>query len=312
MAIPSKLRQALARRIASARRRPRVERHPDLDRAMLHSSYAQERQWVLHQLSPESAAYHMPVLLEVNGALDDAALERALKTLTERHEVLRTRLYEVDGELRQEVLPAAPLRLERFVMTQDVAHAHAAAWMRRPFALSEGEVIRAALYELTDSKSQLLAFCMHHIASDGVSMQVLVREVGALVSGETLSPLPVQYGDYAVWQRQWMEAGGELARQLGYWTTQLRGVEPLQLPTDFPRPKRASDEAGAVPVHIPAELSQRVHTFAREEGHHALRGVAVALRRAPRSARPPRPTSPLAARWPIAATRSWKDSSASS
>ena len=231
----------------------------------LPASYAQERQWVLHQLSPESAAYHMPVLLEVTGSLDDAALERALKTLTERHEILRTRLYEVGGELRQEVLPEAPLRLERFVMAQDAAHAHAAAWMRRPFALFEGEMLRSALYELTDSKSQLLAFCMHHIASDGVSMQVLVREVGALLSGEPLEPLPVQYGDYAAWQRQWMEEGGELERQLGYWTTQLRGVEPLQLPTDFPRPKRASDEAGAVPVHIPAELSQRVHTFARQE-----------------------------------------------
>ncbi len=230
------------------------------------ASYAQERQWVLHQLSPESAAYHMPVLLEVTGTLDDAALEQALKQLTERHEVLRTRLYEVDGELRPEVLPEAPLRLERFAMTRAEAEAHAGAWMRRPFALSEGEVLRAALYELTDTDSQLLAFCMHHIASDGVSMQVLVREVGALLSGETLEPLPVQYGDYAAWQRQWMEAGGELERQLGYWTTQLQGVEPLQLPTDFPRPKRASDEAGSVPVRIPAELSQRVHTFARQEG----------------------------------------------
>ena len=233
--------------------------------ALVPASYAQARMWVLHELAPESAAYHMPMLLQVEGGLDAARLDEALQQLVARHEVLRTRLVEREGELTQEVLSEGSLTLERHRMDRSEAEAHARTFVSRPFALAEGEVLRAALYEVAEGEQQL-AFCMHHVASDGVSMQVLVREIGALYAGEALPPLAVQYADYALWQRQWMEGEGELERQLGYWTEQLRSVEPLALPTDHPRPARTSDEAGRVPVALSPELGERVRAFARAEG----------------------------------------------
>ena len=233
--------------------------------ARVPASYAQARMWVLHELAPESAAYHMPALLRVDGALDSGRLETALQQLVARHEVLRTKLVERDGELVQEVRSEGSVVLEQHRMSRAEAEAHARAFVARPFALAEGEVLRAALYEVAEGE-QLLAFCMHHIASDGVSMQVLVREIGALYAGEALPPLRVQYADYALWQQQWMEGEGELERQLGYWTEQLRSVEPLALPTDHPRPARASDKAGRVPVALSPELSERVRGFARTAG----------------------------------------------
>jgi amino acid adenylation domain-containing protein/non-ribosomal peptide synthase protein (TIGR01720 family) len=225
-------------------------------------SYAQERQWFLWQLEPQSTAYHMPTVLRLSGALDVAALQRALDALIVRHEALRTVFIETDDGLRQQVLPAVslPVRTEALCGELDAA---IEAEVAQPFDLRHGPLLRLALLQ-EGPERHVLVLTLHHIVSDAWSMQRLVAELVQLYAGQgELPALPIQYADYALWQRSWMEAG-ERDRQLGYWREALSGEQPLlELPFDRARPARQSHCGERVELHLPAAAAQALHTLAK-------------------------------------------------
>jgi amino acid adenylation domain-containing protein/non-ribosomal peptide synthase protein (TIGR01720 family) len=211
-------------------------------------SYAQQRLWFIDQLDGATPQYNMPVALRAHGALNVVALQQALDVLLERHEVLRTGYAQRDGVALQRIAPAAPLPLRRIDLRdrpaadQEAQVAHlVAAEAATPFDLSGERMLRASLLALADDEHVIL-LTMHHIASDGWSIGVLIDEVtrvyAAIVDGRApdLAPLPVQYADYAQWQRERLQ-GAALERQLGYWREHLAGVPDVHgLPLDRPRP----------------------------------------------------------------------------
>ncbi|HEX6042686.1 non-ribosomal peptide synthetase [Longimicrobium sp.] len=240
--------------------------------------FAQQRLWFLDQLQPGSAAYNVPYALRLRGPLDASALQRALDEIVRRHETLRTRFPAVDGAPAQVIDPPSPVSLSRADVS-GVPAAHREAAVRdlaaeesvRPFHLAHGPLLRCTLARLGDDEHVLL-FTLHHIVSDGWSTAVLVREVshlyGAFAAGRapSLPPLPVQYADFAAWQRGWL-AGGVLDAQLHWWRERLVGAAPLlELPTDHPRPQVAAGQAGEVRFTLSARTAQALHGLARREG----------------------------------------------
>ncbi|HEX8242594.1 MAG TPA: condensation domain-containing protein, partial [Longimicrobium sp.] len=191
-------------------------------------SFAQERLWFLDRLEGGSASYNIPAALRLAGVLDTAALERSLGEIVRRHESLRTVFHEVDGGAVQVIAPFAGFALPADDLSgldetarETEVRRRAREDAARPFDLAEGPLFRAALLRVADEEHVLL-LCIHHIVSDGWSSGVLFRELGALYAafargeGDPLPPLPVQYADYAVWQREQL-AGEALDRQLCYW-----------------------------------------------------------------------------------------------
>jgi amino acid adenylation domain-containing protein len=239
-------------------------------------SFAQERLWFLDQLTPGLIAYNMPLALRLQGRLEVGALADALGRLVERHEVLRTRFRAEAGRPVQEVLAAPagrrPLpvvdlrglaRGRRGGAHQEAARL-AAAEARRAFDLGRDLPLRASLLCLRDVE-HLLLLTLHHIAADGWSLGVLAGELGRLYAGEDLPALPIQYADYAVWQRQWLR-GEALAEQLAHWRRQLAGVPALELPADRPRPAALRHRGGHVRFELPKTLLQGVKKAGRETG----------------------------------------------
>ncbi|MCA1613890.1 MAG: condensation domain-containing protein, partial [Acidobacteria bacterium] len=221
----------------------RKERGPD----GLPLSFAQQRLWFLDQLESHSAAYNIPLSVRLEGRLDVSALEKTFNEIVCRHEVLRTVFAQGgDGQPRQVVQEHAALSLEvrdLSLLPEGEREAEARALIeveaQRPFDLSRGPVFRSSLLRLGEEE-HILLLTMHHIVSDAWSAGVLVKEMGALYeaySGGMESPLeelPVQYADYARWQREWLQ-GEALEEQLKYWRSQLAGAPPvLELPTDRP------------------------------------------------------------------------------
>jgi amino acid adenylation domain-containing protein len=241
-------------------------------------SFAQERLWFLDQLERGSASYNLPAALRLAGALDEAALERALGEIVRRHEVLRTVFHEVDGGAVQVVAPFAGFALpvdDLSGLSETAREAEVRRRARedaaRPFDLAEGPLFRAALLRLADEEHVLLV-CLHHIVFDGWSSGVLFRELGALYAafarGEPapLPPLPVQYADFAVWQREQL-AGEALDRQLAYWKARLAGAPALlELPTDRPRPAVQSHQGARETFDLPRALLDRLQALGRSEG----------------------------------------------
>ncbi|HEY7767793.1 amino acid adenylation domain-containing protein [Longimicrobium sp.] len=241
-------------------------------------SFAQERLWFIDQLEPGSAVYNIPMAWRLGGALDRAALERALGEIVRRHEALRTTFGEVDGSPVQViapfsgfVLPAEDLSALGDADRETAVRRRADEEARRPFDLSAGPLFRALLLRM-DAEDHALLLSMHHIVSDGWSTGVLRQELSALYAGfrdgreSQLPELPVQYGDYAVWQRKQLE-GEVLDRQLAYWRERLAGApELLELPADRPRPPMRTYEGATVPVNFSPELLERSQTLGRSEG----------------------------------------------
>ena len=235
-------------------------------------SHAQARQWFLWRLDPASTAYHIPGALKLKGALDVQALRDSFAALVARHESLRTVFRpQEDGLAEQAVLPhmaldiplAEPEGDTRTAREADIARA-ASQLAARPFDLSTGPLLRAALFRLADDE-HVLAVVMHHIVSDGWSMQVLVQEFSALYSARLqgtvpdLPALPIQYADHAAWQRHWLEAG-EQQRQLAYWQAQLGDEHPvLQLPTDHPRRPDGRYQSARHLMALPPALARALH-----------------------------------------------------
>jgi pristinamycin I synthase-3/4 len=243
-------------------------------------SFAQERLWFLHQMEPEGAGYNMPSSARVRGCLDAGALERALGALTERHEALRTTFCPVEQGAVQIVHPPAPAHLPVLDLTglapeerEHEARRLAREEAERPFDLERGPLLRATLMRLADEEHVLL-LTMHHIVSDGWSMGILFRELFTLYeslaqpagAAPPLPPLAVQYADFAVWQRGWLQ-GDVLQRQLAWWRERLGGAPPtLELPTDRPHPAVASPRGASHGFRLPAETTRGLRALARREG----------------------------------------------
>ncbi|HEX6158888.1 MAG TPA: amino acid adenylation domain-containing protein, partial [Thermoanaerobaculia bacterium] len=240
-------------------------------------SFAQERLWFLDQLEPGSASYNVPVAFRMRGALDAAHLEEALNLIIARHEALRTIFPNEEGEARQVVLGSVQLVLDRLdVSGEDDRDGKARGICEeiagQPFDLATGPLVRATVIRLADDEHVLL-FVTHHIITDGWSVGVLMKELGTILKAlrqgrrPQLAPLPVQYIDYTVWQRQWMEEGGMLKQQLAYWEQKLGGIpESLDIVTDYPRPSEQDFAGAAHGFTLDAQLTARLKTLAEQQG----------------------------------------------
>ncbi|MFM0502678.1 amino acid adenylation domain-containing protein [Paraburkholderia caffeinilytica] len=246
-----------------------IVRLPEAVRMRTPASYAQQRQWFLWQLSPESSAYHVAGGLWLTGDVNASALRTSFEAIVARHEVLRTRFVANDaGQVEQWIDAAAQLDWREATLPAEQIDDAARALASEPFDLATGPLLRAALYRGEADRS-LLVLAMHHIVSDGWSVQVLLEELvahyRAAVLNEPLklATLAVQYADYAAWQREWLEAG-EKEKQLAYWREALGTTHPvLALPTDAPRQAHASYRAARYRVTLPAALSQAVKARAQ-------------------------------------------------
>jgi amino acid adenylation domain-containing protein len=240
-------------------------------------SFAQQRLWFLNQLEPNSTLYHITTKLRLRGQLNVEALQKSLATIVERHEALRTTFASSDGEPVQVInanpgvaLAAIDLstwsKEDRELEVQRLLKEEA----RRPFNLSSDVMLRSILIRLSEEENVLL-LVMHHIASDGWSIGVLFRELSALYDAfcnEKPSPLPelaIQYADYAIWQRQWLQ-GDVLEKQLSYWRNQLKDISTLQLPTDRPRPVVQSHRGARQSLTLSKELTENLKALSRKEG----------------------------------------------
>jgi non-ribosomal peptide synthetase component F len=242
----------------------------------LRLSYAQQRLWFLQQLEPESNSYNCPAAVRLAGRLQVAALEATLGEVLRRHEVLRTHIAVREGEPRQVI--EAPARvglplvdLSGLAEPERQAQQLAEAEASRPFDLGRGPLLRLWLVRLREEE-QVALLTTHHAVCDGWSVGVLVREVAELYrafsTGATsgLAELAIQYGDYAEWQRAWLE-GGELERQLGYWRERLgSGGGALELPTDRVRPAVQSYRGGHEGFVLERELSAGLREVSRGQG----------------------------------------------
>ncbi|HEX2079501.1 MAG TPA: condensation domain-containing protein, partial [Longimicrobium sp.] len=241
-------------------------------------SFAQERLWFLDRLEGGSAPYNIPAALRLTGALDVDALERSLGEIVRRHESLRTVFREADGGAVQVIAPFAGFALPvedlsalDAVAAQAMVRRRAREDAARPFDLAEGPLVRAALLRVADEEHVLL-LCIHHIVSDGWSSGVLLRELGALYAAyrdggdSPLAELPVQYADFAVWQREQLQ-GEVLDRQIGYWKDRLLDAPALlELPTDRPRPPVQSHRGARETFGLPRALLDRLQALGRSEG----------------------------------------------
>jgi amino acid adenylation domain-containing protein len=241
-------------------------------------SLSQERLWLASRARPDSPAYNTPLAFRLRGALSQPVLQRCFDEILRRHEILRTVFGEEDGRPVQRVQPSASLRITTtdFSGVPDAgreAQAMSAAARKacKVFDLERGPLVRAELARLAEDE-QILFLFMHHIVIDPWSLGVLVRELESLYAAYTagrespLEELPVQYADYAAWQRGRLE-GGALKSQLAYWRERLAGdLTVLELPTDRPRPAAESLWAAGCPVHIPEDAAAALRNLCAVEG----------------------------------------------
>ncbi|MGU3305093.1 non-ribosomal peptide synthetase [Pseudomonas sp. M5A4_2d] len=241
-------------------------------------SYSQQRMWFLWQMEPDSPAYNVGGMARLCGVLDVGRFEAALQALIMRHETLRTTFPSIDGVAYQKVAPQTGLRMD----WQDLSALHDTERQQRlqhladqeahtPFNLETGPLLRACLVKAGEQEHYLV-LTLHHIVTEGWAMDIFARELSALYEAfiderdSPLAPLPVQYLDYSVWQRQWLESG-ERQRQLDYWTAQLGHEHPLlELPGDRPRPPVQSHQGELYRFDLSDDLAARVRAFNAERG----------------------------------------------
>ena len=240
-------------------------------------SYAQQRLWFLQQLEPESAAYNMAFGVRLRGELKREAVEWSLNELVKRHEVLRTRFVEENGVAGAEVAEELKLGMEEEDLSglgeeerEERVRGIAEGEARRPFVLGGEALLRARLLRMGEQE-HVLVVTMHHMVSDGWSVGIMVREFaelyGAGIEGREpgLEELKIQYGDYAVWQREWLQ-GEVMEEQLEYWRKQLGGMEALELGTDHARPAVMSHRGGVVAMQFSGEVTEKLKEVGRREG----------------------------------------------
>jgi amino acid adenylation domain-containing protein len=255
--------------------RPRLTPKARPDR--LPPSYAQERLWLLERIGNLGATYNVPVAVRLRGRLDVAALERSFAAVVERHEALRTRFSIEAGRPVQIVDPPGAFALEQPTLDHipeaergEKARERLRAFAEQQLDLESGPLFRACLLRLSEHE-HIAGVLMHHIVSDGWSIGILIKELGALYAAFSLgqpSPLqavPVQYPDYAVWQRDWLH-GDELGRQTAYWRQRLAAAPAaLDLPADHARPAVQSYRGDSLHISLPQELTSRLTALARAE-----------------------------------------------
>ena len=238
-------------------------------------SFAQQRLWFLDLLEPNSPVYNIPHAVQLNGPLDLSALERSVNKLIQRHESLRTTFPTNTGQPAQLIRPPEPFTLiveDLTARRDELRGAELRQLMddeaRRPFDLANGPLFRVRLFRLGEEE-HVLAVTMHHIISDGWSMGVATRELGAFYTADLQgdpSPLPklkLQYADYAAWQREWLQ-GEVLEEQLSYWRRRLAGAPSvLELPTDKPRPPRQSHRGSRVSMQLEPETTRLLKSLSR-------------------------------------------------
>jgi amino acid adenylation domain-containing protein len=252
-------------------------------------SFAQQRLWFLDQLNPGSSAYNVPLAVRLNGRLDIDALERSVSAIVSRHESLRTTFVEIERKPVQLISDPKAIRIavddlsdlpdgEREREAEQRINAAAV----RPFDLRRGPLLRFNLLRLADDEHVLLA-TLHHIVGDAWSLSVLIDEFVAHYTAYCkgndlhLPPLPVQYADYAAWQREWLQ-GEVLEQQLAYWRGHLSGELPLlELPADHSRPSFQTHRGAACPFAFNVETSRRLHELSRRESATLFMTLVTAL-----------------------------------
>lgn len=240
-------------------------------------SFAQQRLWFMYNLEPDMPAYNIPLSVRLRGALNIDALKLSLNRLEKRHEALRTRFEEIDGQPMQIICSARPKMLP-VIDLEPVSQGRRESLIsqlaeqdeQRTFKLEEGRLFRVTLLRLSEQEHILLCV-MHHIVSDAWSMGVLMREMTQLYEayskGERspLNELDIQYVDFAVWQRKWLQ-GDALQKKLDYWKKQLAGVPPvLELATDRPRPPAQSYKGAKTKIELNKEMGPKLERICREE-----------------------------------------------
>ncbi|HEY0366999.1 MAG TPA: condensation domain-containing protein, partial [Pyrinomonadaceae bacterium] len=239
-------------------------------------SFAQERLWFVDQFEPGSVAYNLTAGLRLAGELNVTALEQAFNEIVRRHESLRTSFASVDGKPVQVISTSHEFKIDTATVIElakderePAARQLSLDEFRKPFDLGRAPLLRVKLIKV-DENEHVLLMAIHHIVSDGWSLGVLVREVSELYDvfsngrSSLLAELPIQYADFAVWQREWL-AGERLESQLSYWRTQLAGAPPvLELPTDFPRPATQSLRGATINLLLPVLLKHELEALGRK------------------------------------------------
>jgi amino acid adenylation domain-containing protein len=252
--------------------------HRDPADAVLPLSFAQERLWFLDQLEPNSPVYNIPMGLHLKGALNLSVVQRCLAEIIQRHETLRTRFEAVEGRPVQVIQPADSFEMPLLDLSglpepgrEIEAIRLCVEETRLPFDLTRDLMLRCKLIRL-GKEEHILFLNMHHIASDGWSVGLLIRELKILYQAfcdgkpSPLSELPIQYADFAVWQREWLQ-GEILDKQLNYWKKQLEGAPALlELPTDRPRPARQSYRGALLSCEMSGSLLPALVELSRREG----------------------------------------------
>lgn len=274
---------ALARTVEEELKNGQCKQIPAIERAArdvdLPLSFSQERVWFLQQLAPSNRAYQFQATLRFRGKFKADVLERSLSELVRRHEILRTTFPSVDGRPRQRIHAPQSVSLPLIVLEaapDDKLEARLQEVIRdevqKPFNLTELPLIRWVLVRL-ESQDHVLIHVEHHLLHDGWSFNVFIQELLTLYkyfSEGQPSPLReprLQFGDFAVWQRHWIEQGGVEA-QLAYWKERLGGRSAIpQIPWDYPRPPVASFRGGLLRVELPVELCESARNTARKEGY---------------------------------------------
>ncbi len=239
-------------------------------------SFSQERLYFIDQLEG-SIQYHVPAVLRLKGKLDSIALANALQTIVQRHEVLRTVIRQMEGKGYQHILPATNWELQ-MIDGEEAGYRDGSASLqqyigqliREPFDLSAGYMLRASLISLS-KEDYILVLTLHHIASDGWSASIIIKELvelyGAYTEGRPaqLPVLQLQYADYAIWQRSYLD-GEMLDSKMRYWEKKLDGTMPLQLPTDYARPAIQSVRGAVTSFRLDPELTMQLNQLGRQQG----------------------------------------------
>ena len=264
--------EGLAERVREARQAagkamPKVEKRKEGERIPL--SYGQERLWFLEKFQPGESVYHIPVVMKMKGEIEEKRLEKSLQEIVKRHEVLRSRIVEEGGKAEQVVEGEewveenVRMRVEEWKGEEEEKE-EIEEEVRRPFDLERGPMVRSLLIKRGEKEGKLVVV-MHHIVGDGWSMGVMVKEMGKIYRGEEMDEIELQYGDYAVWQREKM--GGEVMEEgIRWWKEEMAGQKELNIPTDRERPEVASVKGGRVKLEIGEEEVRGLRKIGREEG----------------------------------------------